>query len=92
MAEVIDLIQYANENKPVEFSHTFKDLLQQKAVNALAQKEQEIARSMFAEPQEEDEINIDGEDESPEIEATAEEQPEEQPEEQEIEQETGEPE
>lgn len=85
MAEVIDLIQYANENKPVEFSHTFKDLLQQKAVNALAQKEQEIARSMFAEPQEEDEINIDGEDESPEIEAT-----EEQPEEQEIEQETGE--
>ena len=87
MAEVIDLIQYANENKPVEFSHTFKDLLQQKAVNALAQKEQEIARSMFTEPQEEDEINIDGEDESPEIEAR-----EEQPEEQEIEQETGEPE
>ena len=85
MAEVIDLIQYANENKPVEFSHTFKDLLQQKAVNALAQKEQEIARSMFSEPQEEDEINIDGEDESPEIEASSEEQPE-------IEQETGEPE
>ena len=89
MAEVIDLVQYANDSKPVEFSHTFKDLLQQKAVNALAQKEQEIARSMFSEPQEEDEINIDGEDESSEIEASSEEQPEEQPE---IEQETGEPE
>lgn len=89
MAEVIDLVQYANDSKPVEFSHTFKDLLQQKAIHALNQKEQEIARSMFSEPQEEDEINIDGEDESPEIEASSEEQPEEQPE---IEQETGEPE
>ena len=93
MAEVIDLIQYANENKPVEFQHTFKDLLQQKAMNALAQKEQEIAQSMFNEPQAEDEINIDTEDSDVAIETPLENETdiEAQPE-QEIEQETGDPE
>lgn len=45
--KVIDLVSYANDNKPVDFSATVHDLLGQKALDALSYYKQEIAKHVF---------------------------------------------
>ena len=45
--EVIDLISYANDNKPVDFAATINNILGQKAIDALSQYKQAIAQNMF---------------------------------------------
>lgn len=45
--EVIDLIKYAGENKPVDFTTALDAVLGQKALEALADRKQQIAASLF---------------------------------------------
>ena len=62
--DVIDLIAYANENKPVDFTKTVNDILQQKATDAVDEFKKEVASNMFGDGEEtetEDEVETDDE-------------------------------
>ena len=45
--DVIDLVKYASENKPVDFTTALNNILGQKALDALADRKQEIAANLF---------------------------------------------
>lgn len=47
MADVIDLIKFADETKPVEFADSFNQLMGQKVLDALSAAKQGIASSVF---------------------------------------------
>lgn len=47
MAEVIDLLKFADETKPVDFNNTFSQLMGQKVLDALSVAKQNIASSVF---------------------------------------------
>ena len=61
MAETIDLIKYASENKPVDFTSALDAVLGQKALEALADRKQEIAANLFRNSEQ-----IETEDQEPE--------------------------
>lgn len=44
---VLDMIQYAVDNKPVDFTTTFNSLMSQKVIDAIDAKRQEIATTIF---------------------------------------------
>lgn len=48
MADVIDLINYANENKPLEFNSAFQDLMGQRVIDTLQAAKQAVAMNMFS--------------------------------------------
>ena len=50
--EVIDLLKYAGENKPVDFTSALDAILGQKALEALANRKQEIAANLFRDSEE----------------------------------------
>jgi hypothetical protein len=56
---VIDLIQYASENKPIEFASALDNILGQKALEAIEAKKLEIAASMFNGPQSKEDDSTD---------------------------------
>lgn len=47
MADVIDLLKFADETKPVEFADSFNQLMGQKVLDALSAAKQGIASSVF---------------------------------------------
>lgn len=47
MAEVIDLLKFADETKPVDFNNAFNQLMGQKVLDALSVAKQNIASSVF---------------------------------------------
>ena len=47
MADVIDLIKFADETKPVEFADSFNQLMGQKVLDVLSAAKQGIASSVF---------------------------------------------
>ena len=47
MADVIDLLKFADENKPVEFADSFNQLMGQRVVDMLDIAKQGIASSVF---------------------------------------------
>lgn len=51
MADPFDLIKNASEGNPSDFISTFHDLIGQKVMDALDQRKQEVALTMFS-PQE----------------------------------------
>lgn len=51
MADILDLIKYANEGKPVDFSAAYSEIIGQKTVDAIDQIKQNIAMTMFNEPE-----------------------------------------
>lgn len=55
MADIIDLIKHANDNKPVDFSSALNDILGHKAVEILDTAKEGLARSIFGAPEESDE-------------------------------------
>lgn len=59
--KVIDLLKYAGENKPVDFAAALDAVLGQKALEALADRKQEIAANLFR-----DSEQIETEDQEPE--------------------------
>lgn len=61
MADVIDLIRYASENKPVDFTSSFEELMGQKVLSVLDAAKQSVASGIFNEPTEQ---SVDVEDEA----------------------------
>lgn len=51
MADILDLIKYANEGKPVDFSSAYSEIIAQKTLDAIDQAKQHIAMNMFNEPE-----------------------------------------
>ena len=49
MSDIKDLINYAINQKPTDFSSTFQDLLLTKLQNAVADRKVAIAQNMFPE-------------------------------------------
>lgn len=47
MADVIDLLKFADENKPVDFADAFNQLMGQRVLNILDVAKQGIASSVF---------------------------------------------
>lgn len=47
MADVIDLLKFADETKPVDFNDAFSQLMGQKVLDALSVAKQNIASSVF---------------------------------------------
>jgi hypothetical protein len=69
MADVIDLIKYAGENKPVDFTNSFEELMGQKILSVLDAAKQSVASGIFngtteqsVEVEDEAETNIDNGD------------------------------
>lgn len=54
-ARIADLINFSSNQKPVEFADAFKNLVQDKVAAAIENRKVEIAKSMFAGSQVEDE-------------------------------------
>lgn len=65
-ARIADLINFSSNQKPVEFADAFKNLVQDKVAAAIENKKVEIAKSMFAgsqvEDEEEQEVETDSEE------------------------------
>ena len=59
---VQDLVTQAVENNPAKISDTFNDLVLQRVVDAVSQRKQEIAQTLFDEPEEDDQEDISDED------------------------------
>lgn len=51
MADILDLIKYANEGRPVDFSDAYSEIIAQKTINAIDQAKQYVAMNMFNEPE-----------------------------------------
>ena len=47
LSKVIDLVSYVNDSRPVDFSAAVHDIIGQRALEAVNQYKQEVARSMF---------------------------------------------
>ncbi len=69
MADVIDLIKYASDNKPIDFTNSFEELMGQKVLSVLDAAKQTVASTIFsppadqsAETEDEAETNIDNGD------------------------------
>ncbi len=65
-ARVADLINFSSNQKPIEFADAFKNILQVKVGNAIEAKKAEIAQTMFASQESEDDYDDDVEIESEE--------------------------
>lgn len=50
--QVIDIVKYASENRPVDFTSALDAILGQKALEALADRKQEIAANLFKDSEE----------------------------------------
>ena len=59
--DVIDLVKYASENKPVDFTDALDAILGNKALDALSMAKQEVAASLFKGSEETDEQDPDEE-------------------------------
>ena len=59
MSDVVDLLKFAHENKPVDFQAAFQNVMKDKIGNALAAKKEVIAQNMMNGSEEEDEVDID---------------------------------
>lgn len=64
--QVIDLVQYAGENKPVDFTNALDAIMGRKAIEMLATAKQVVAANLFgdSEESEDTEEQITDEDES----------------------------
>lgn len=62
MADPFDLIRTTSENNPTEFMSSFHDLIGQKVMDALDQRKQAVAMSMFSD--QEQEIDTDEQDDT----------------------------
>lgn len=47
-SQLIDLIKFANEGKPVDFNNAFQNIISQKALDTLDQERQEITQKIFS--------------------------------------------
>lgn len=47
MADINDLLKASIDKNPVEFSNTFDSIVQDRIVNAVAERKQEIAQSLY---------------------------------------------
>lgn len=59
MSDVVDLLKFAHENKPVDFQSAFQDVMKDKIGKALAAKKEVIAQNMVNDSEEEDEVDDD---------------------------------
>jgi len=59
MSDVVDLLKFAHENKPVDFQAAFQNVMKDKIGNALAAKKEVIAQNMMNNSEEEDEVDDD---------------------------------
>jgi len=59
MSDVVDLLKFAHENKPVDFQAAFQNVMKDKIGNALAAKKEAIAQNMMNNSEEEDEVDDD---------------------------------
>ena len=51
MADLKDLLNYSHEQKPIEFQSAIADLLTAKAAEAVASRKQQLAMSLFGNPE-----------------------------------------
>ncbi len=60
--EIIDLIKYANENQPVNFASSIDNILSQKTLEALTTRRQELAATLFKDPEDEEDEEDEDDD------------------------------
>jgi hypothetical protein len=46
-SQLVDLMKFANEGKPVDFNNAFQNIISQKALDAIEQQKQEVTQRIF---------------------------------------------
>lgn len=47
-SQLVDLIKFANEGRPVDFDNAFQNIISQKALDAIEQQKQEVTQRIFS--------------------------------------------
>ena len=70
-SQLVDLMKFANEGKPVDFENAFQSVIAQKAVDALQQHKIELTQQIFNDDVVKDEVDVESDaDESQDTEET----------------------